>query len=255
VNEGEDPLGALVARSVGGDVKGVRAEELAVEDGIERKRLHFTRDGRMTTALFERSARGTVLEAQLLPFLARKTEHVPRVHSRGIPPPHVSLGPWLLIEDLTDAPSACEADALEVIRVKIAIERAVAADGPALRALGVPVRTPVDVVREEGGDASVEEAARELAAWPVGLVHGDLTCDRARRAERGVVVTRWAVAHLGCALLDAVHLAADLRERGRARDANAVVEHYVAESGGPEDDSLLRAAKRMDALLRAARHR
>ena len=255
MNEGEDPLGALVTRSVGGDVQGVRAEDLAVEDGIERKRLHFTRDGRATTALFERSARGTVMEAQLLPFLARKTEHVPRVHSRGIPPPHVSLGPWLLLEDLSDAPSACDSDVVEIIKVKIAIERAIAADGPALRALRVPVRTPVDVVREEGGDASAEEAARELSAWPVGLVHGDLTCARARRAERGVVITRWSMAHLGCALLDAVHLAADLRDSGRARDADAVVEHYIAESGGPDDDALLRAAKRMDALLRAARHR
>jgi hypothetical protein len=255
VNEGEDPLGALVARSVGGDVQDVRAEDLAVEDGIERKRLHFTRDGRVTTALFERSARGTVMEAQLLPFLARKTEHVPRVHSRGIPPPHVSLGPWLLLEDLSDAPSACDGDAVQIIKVKIAIERAVAADGPALRALGVPVRTPVDVVRGEGGDASAEEAARELSAWPVGLVHGDLTCERARRAERGVVITRWSMGHLGCALLDVMRLAADLRDGGRARDADAVVENYIAESGGPDDDALLRAAKRMDALLRDARHR
>ena len=254
MTEDEDPLGALVARSVGGDVQGVRSEDLAAEDGIERKRLHFTRDGRVSTVLFERSARGTVMEAQLLPFLARKTEHVPRVHSRGIPPPHVSLGPWLLLEDLSDASSACDADALEVMKVKIAIQRAVAADGPALRALGVPVRTPVDVVRAAGGDAGAEEAARELMAWPVGLAHGDLTCDRARRAERGVVITRWAMAHLGCALLDAVRLAADLRDSGRARDADAVVEHYIAESGGPDDDSLLRAAKRMDALLRAARH-
>ena len=255
MNEGEDPLGALVARSIGGDIRGVRAEELAVQDGIERKRLHFTRDGRATTALFERSARGTVMEAQLLPFLARKTEHVPRVHSRGIPPPHVSLGPWLLLEDLSDATGACDGDAVEIIKIKIAIERAVAADGPALRALGVPVRTPVDVVREEGGYASAETAARELAAWPVGLVHGDLTCERARRGAHGVVITRWSTAHLGCALLDAVHLAADLRDSGRARDADAVVEHYIAESGGPDDDALLKAAKRMDALLRGARHR
>lgn len=246
----DDPLGSLVARSVGGDVRGVSSEELAAEEGIERKRLHFTRDGRDTTALFERSARGTAVEAQLVPFLARKTDRVPRVHSRGIPPPHASLGPWLLLEDLSEAPTACDGDASDIVRAKIAVERAVAADGPALRALGIPVRTPLDVVREEGGDASAEEAARALVPWPIALVHGDLTCARARRADRGVVLVRWAGAHLGCALLDAVRLAADLRQHGRAHDADAVVELYVRESGGPVDDFLLRAAKRMDALLR-----
>jgi len=255
VTEGDDPLGSLVARSVGGEVRGVRSEDLAAEEGIERKRLHFTRDGRDTTALFERSARGIVVEAQVLPFLARKTAHVPRVHSRGIPPPHASLGPWLLLEDLSASPSACEGDVADIVRAKITIERAVAADGPALRALGVPVRTPLDLVRGEGGDAGAEEAARALSAWPVALVHGDLTCARARRTDRGVVLVRWAGAHLGCALLDAVRLAADLRGQGRARDADAVVGLYVAESGGPGDESLLRAAKRLDALLREARGR
>jgi hypothetical protein len=253
VNESADPLASLVARSVGGDVQDVHAEELVAEDGIERKRLHFIRDGRVTTAMFERSARGVVGEAQLLPFLARKTEHVPRVHARGIPPPHASLGPWLLLEDVSEAPNACEDDVIDVIRAKIAIERAVAADGPALRALGVPVRTPVAIVREERGDATADESARELAAWPVGLVHGDLTCGRARRVERGIVLTRWSMAHLGCALLDAVRFAADLRDSGRSRDADAVIERYVAESGGPVDDALLRAAKRTDTLLREAR--
>ena len=255
MSETEDPLASLVARSVGGDVQGVHAQELPAEDGIERKRLHFKRDGRVTTALFERSARGTVMEAQLLPFLARKTPHVPHVHSRGIPPPHASLGPWLLLEDVSEAPNACEDDVVDVIRAKIAIERAVAADGPALRALGVPVRGPVDVVREEGGDATALEAARELSAWPVGLVHGDLSCGRARRVERGIVLTRWSMAHLGCALLDAVCLAADLRDSGRSRDADAVIERYVAESGGPAGDALVRAARRVDAVLRDARHR
>ena len=249
MSETEDPLSSLVARSVGGDVQGVQAEDLAAEDAIERTRLRFTHDGRATTALFERSAKDAVLEAQLLPFLARKTQHVPRVHSRGIPPAHASLGPWVLLEDLGDASSACDEDAVEIIKAKIAIERSVAADAPALRALGVPVRTPVDVARAHGGDANAEEAARELNGWPVSLVHGDLICGRARRTERGVVLVRWSMSHLGCGLLDAVRLAADLRGSGRSRDADAVMDHYVAESGGPNDDALVRSAKRLDALL------
>jgi len=253
MSDGDDPLGSLVARSVGGDVQGVHAEDLPVEDGIERQRVHFTHAGRATTALFERSARGLAIEAQLLPFLARKTEHVPHVHSRGIPPAHVSLGPWLLLEDLSDAADACDGEVAEIVRAKIAIERAVAADGPALRALRVPVRTPLEVVRMQGGDANAEEAAGELAEWPVALVHGDLTCRRARRADRGVVITRWAAAHLGCGLLDAVRLASDLRGRARSREADAIIEQYVAESGGPADDALVRAAKRVDTLLRDVR--
>jgi hypothetical protein len=87
------------------------------------------------------------------------------------------------------------------------------------------------------------------------LVHGDLTCERARRADRGVVLVRWSAAHLGCGLLDAVRLAGDLRARGRRGDADAVVETYLAESGGPDDEALARAAKRLDALLRDARRR
>jgi len=69
------------------------------------------------------------------------------------------------------------------------------------------------------------------------------------------VLVRWSAAHLGCGLLDAVRLAADLRGRGRPADADAVIDLYVAESGGPNDDALVRAAKRMDALLHAASRR
>ena len=37
-------------------------------------------------------------------------------------------------------------------------------------------------------------------------------------------------------------------------DMDVVVDGYVAESGGPNDAALVRAAKRLDALLREARH-
>jgi hypothetical protein len=234
----DDPLEALVARSMGASVSDVRAETLEPEAHIERKRLHFTTDAGATAVLFERSARGAVLEAQLLPFLARKTAHVPRVHSRGIPPPNAPLGPWLLLEDLTEEPSACDDDPLDLIRAKVAIERAVANDGPALRALGIPSR-----------------AWPELAKWPISLVHGQLTCEHARRVERGVVLTRWSAAYLGCGLLDAVRLASRLRESGRDADAEAAVDLYVKESGGPADRAMLREAERVDALFRAGRER
>lgn len=248
----DDPLGALVARSVGGDVRDVRAEDLPAENEIERKRVRYTRDGRAETALFERSARGALVEAQLMPFLARKTPHVPSVHSRGIPPAHVTLGAWLLLEDLADAEGACDGDVTDIVQAKIAIERAVAADAPALRALGIPTRTPLDTVRAGGGGENAEDAARELASWPVALVHGALTCDHVRRVERGVVIVRWAAAHLGCGLLDAVQLASDVRRRARPRDADEIIGRYVAESGGPADAVFVRAAKRIDTLLRDA---
>jgi len=195
MNDSEDPLGALVARSVGGDVQGVRSEDLAVVDGIERKRLRFTRDGRDATALFERSAKGVVVEAQLLPFLARKTDHVPRVHSRGIPPSHAALGPWLLLEDLSEAALACDGDPTDVIRAKIAIERAVAADAPALRALRVPVRTPLDVVRQEGTvrkprASSLPGPLRSCTAISCASAHGAPTVVWSSSVGRPLI---WAV--------------------------------------------------------------
>ncbi len=247
----EDPLASLVARSVGGDVRDVRSEDLAADDGIERKRLHFTRDGRATALLFERGPRGMLLEAQLLPFLARKTDRVPLVRSRGIPPAHVTLGPWLLLEDLGDAPAACEGDPADIARAKAAIERAVAKDAPALKALGVVARTALDLVRGRGGDAGAEDAARRLAELPIVLVHGDLSCARAHRAGRGVVLTRWSKAYLGCGLLDAARLAADLGAQGRKREADTVIDAYVSESGLRAEDAVVRAARHVDALLRA----
>lgn len=208
-----DPLADLVSRSLGTRVESVDAEDLAAIDGVERRRLRFaTREG-ATTVLFERSPAGMTLEAQLLPFLARKSDRVPAVHARGLPPPHASLGPWLLLEDALGSPTACEGDVGEIVGAKLAIERAVANDVPALRGLGVPV------------DARPLPAA--LASLPRGLLHGDLRCAVARRLERGVVITAWARATIGCPVLDAAGLALAFEHDGRPHDAAAVHDAYA----------------------------
>src|SRR5436305_860992 len=92
--------------------------------------------GHATNNVAEYTALVMGLEVKLLRHLARKTGRVPNVHARGIPPTTVPAWPWLLIEDLLDAPRAD--DLKDIVRAKVAIEQAVAADGPALVALGVP---------------------------------------------------------------------------------------------------------------------
>ena|SRR5438105_10267907 len=174
-----DPLADLVSRSVGARVEAVQAEVLESPEGVERKRLRYTTADGPKTVIFERRSRGDVLEAQLLPFLARKTSHVPAVHSRGLPPPHAQLGPWLLIEDVFALP--WEEDWAEILRAKRAIESAVANDIPALRALGLHARD---------------------ANGPLALVHGALTPVKGYRAERGVVIVDWSHAYLGDAAAD-----------------------------------------------------
>src|SRR5207247_4995769 len=81
-----DPLADLVSRSVGRHIESVAVEALPPREGIERKRLRYDASAGPAAAIFERSPRGEALEAQLLPFLARKTDRVPIVHARGIPP-------------------------------------------------------------------------------------------------------------------------------------------------------------------------
>ena len=174
-----DPLADLVSRSIGARIESVAVEELPSRDGVERKRLRYATADGPKSAIFERSARGVTLEAQLLPFLARKTPHVPVVHSRGLPPPHVQLGPWLLLEDVLAFPA--EDDRAEILRAKRAVETAVANDVPALRALGLRAH-------ESNG--------------PLVLVHGALTRDKAFRTERGVVIVDWSHAYLGDATDD-----------------------------------------------------
>ena len=187
-----DPLADLVSRSVGARIESVAVEELSSADGVERKRLRYDTSAGPRSAIFERRARGVTLEAQLLPFLARKTAHVPAVYSRGLPPPHAALGPWLLIEDVLGSP--LETDHAAILRAKRAIEVAVANDLPALRALGVR------------GDGTT-------------LVHGALTMEKAHRTERGVVIVDWSLARLGDGEDDARTLNAPSRSDGRGGES------------------------------------
>ena len=221
-----DPLADLVSRSIGARVPSVEVDVMPSDEGIERKRLRFTTGTGPATAIFERLPRGDITEAQLLPFLARKTDRVARVHSRGLPPAHVTLGPWVLIEDVYDGAPACDGDPVEILGAKRAIEGAIAKDLPALRALGL---------RDDP-----RELPSALASAPKTLVHGDLVCDNARRLERGVVLLGWRRAFIGAAVLDAASLAADLDRAHRTKDAAAVREAYARDG----DPALLDEAER-----------
>jgi hypothetical protein len=227
--EERDPLADLVSRSIGARVPAVEVEVLFSGDAGERKRLRFVTDRGASSAVFDRAPRGEATEAQLLPLLARKTDRVPVLHSRGIPPAHVTLGPWILIEDVYAGVPGCEGDPREIVRAKLAIERAVAKDLPALRALGV---------REVTG------MPEPLASAPRVLLHGELVCANAWRVERGVVLTGWRRAALGPAALDVARLSLDLERSGRRSDGAAVRDVYVAESGEAGAAELFDAAAR-----------
>lgn len=221
-----DPLAELVSRSIGASVRSVEAEDLPGEDGVERKRLRFATTAGSSSAIFERLPRGETTEAQLLPFLARKTDRVPVLHARGIPPPHVSLGPWVLIEDVYAGALGCDGDPVEIVEAKHAIEAAVTKDLPALRALGL---------RDDP-----RPLPPSLAEAPRTLVHGQLSCANARRVSRGVVLVGWRRAFLGAAILDIAALALDLDRAGRPKDASAV-RHAVSAHA---DVALLEDAER-----------
>ena len=225
-----DPLADLVSRSIGARVPSVEVEVLASGETGERKRLRFRTASGASSAIFDRAPRGETTEAQLLPFLARKTDRVPVVHSRGIPPAHVTLGPWILIEDVLAGEDACVGDVSDIVRAKLAIERAVANDLPALRALGLK--------------EAPEELPTSLAAAPRALVHGGLRCVAARRVGRGVVLIDWRRAGIGAGVLDAATLALDLERAGRQSDALAVRDCYIAESGLADASGLFAAAAR-----------
>lgn len=248
----------MVARALGAEVSDARSEPLGTHDGVEVERVRFVRGGEEGSLLFERLAPRHALEAQLLPFLARKTDRVLAVHARGVPRPVTPAPPWLLLEDQHEAATACDRDPGEIVEAKLAVERAVARDVPALRALGVAERPPAALAREiadatadrpEVG-AEAHEAARRLARWPVALVHGDLVCANAVTTDRGVVLRRWGRAYLGCALLDVVRLVSDLVRRGDAVRGIGLTRAYAERLGLVLPTEVLRGAEKLDRLAR-----
>lgn len=255
---GADPLRAMVSRALGADVAEAHSEPLGADDGVEAERVRARlADGTVRSLLLERLAPRHALEAQLLPFLARKTDRVPAVHARGIPRPVAPAPPWVLAEDLADAPRACDGDPVAILDAKIAVERAVEHDVPALRALGVPERTPADIAeqiaRAAGEPGMAEEArgsARRIATWPVALVHGGLRCANAVTTDRGVVLRRWGRAYLGCALLDVVRLVADLVEHDDAVRGIGLSRTYAERLGIVLPTEVLRGAEKLDRLAR-----
>ena len=233
----------------------MRSEIVKRDPHVELERVRFMADGVERSLVLKRVPQGRDLEVHLLPLLARKSAHVPRVHSRGIPPPAVPAKRWLLLEDWIEAPGACDVDPREIVAAKVAIERAVAADGPALRALGVPVLPPAAIAELAPPDlaADAAEAARRLADWPQVLVHGDLSCANTFLVDGEVRIGEWRWAHLGCALLDVARLTADLVTRGEAVLGIALSRVY----GGLVDRQIgtdeLRAAELLERVV--ARHR
>jgi hypothetical protein len=214
-----DPLTSFIARSLRADVTDVREEIIQDTTEAELDRVHFTQDGAHRTLIVKRVPPHDSLEVKVLPHLARKTDRVPSVHARGIPPATAAGWPWLLIEDLLDAPGALDLEA--IVRAKVAVERAVAADGPALVALGVP------------------RIARRgpLAEWPEVIVHGDLTRKTAVLTDRGVVLTEWRHASLGSGLTDIVRLARDA-----AAPVRPLAELYAREVDHVLTDEALRSS-------------
>ena len=218
-----DPLTSFIGRSLRAEVSEVSEEIVQDTTEAEIDRVRFIQDGERRSLVVKRVPPHTSLEVKLLPHLARKSDRVPIVYARGIPPVTVAAWPWLLIEDLLDAPAACD-DLDAIVRAKVAVEQAVRMDGPALGALGVPR------LGRQG----------PLADWPEVLVHGALGCVYAVRTGRGVVITEWRHASLGCGLLDIVRLARDA-----GVDVRPLAALYADASGHRLDGKAIGAAEEL----------
>jgi len=247
----QDPLTAFVSRSLRADVSDVRSELVAKNALMEIERIRFSQEGIERSLALKRVPPGDSLEVQLLPFLARKTDRVPRVLSRGLPPPAVPAWPWVMTEDVLDTTSACHEDPRAIVLTKVAIERAVAVDGPALNALGVKTITPVDLVEraveraatDRPVDAEARAAATALAHLPTVLCHGELACTHARLTARGVVIVEWRRAYLGCGLLDIAQLSDEVRHFTGEDPEDRLFEYYGELTGNTVTKEMARAAR------------
>lgn len=214
-----DPLTSFISRSLRAEVRDVREEVLPGTSDGDRSRVTYDQAGTRRSLIVKRVPKDRSVEVTLLPHLARRTDRVPIVYARGIPPAAAAGRPWLLLEDLPDGAAGPELEA--IVDAKVAVERAVAHDGPALVALGVP--------RLDRPGA--------LAEWPEVLVHGALVRANAVSAERGVVLTEWGHAALGPGLIDVVSLARDARVPARR-----LAERYAMALGRSLSDAALEAA-------------
>jgi hypothetical protein len=255
----QDPLTSFVARSLRADVSGVRSELVAKNALMEIERIRFSQEGVERSLALKRVPPDDSLEVQLLPFLARKTDRVPRVLSRGIPPPAVPAWPWVMTEDVLDTTSACHEDPRAIVLTKVAIERAVAADAPALNALGVRTMTPERLVEraveraatDRPVDAEARAAAAVLSHLPTVLCHGELACTHARLTPRGVIIVEWRRAYLGCGLLDIAQLSDDVRVFSGEDPVDKLLDFYGELTGNTVTKEMARASRLVNQVGRA----
>jgi len=254
----QDPLAAFVSRSLRADVTDVRSELVAKNALMEVERIRFSQEGVARSLALKRVPPDDSLEVQLLPFLARKTDRVPRVLSRGIPPSTVPAWPWVMTEEVLDTTSACHEDPRAIVLTKVAIERAVAPDGPALNALGVKTTTPVQLVERAAERAATDRpvdvearaAATALAHLPIVLCHGELACTHARLTARGVIIVEWRRAYLGCGLLDIAQLTDDVRLFSGEDPGDRLFDYYGELTGNTITKEMARASHLVNQVTR-----
>jgi hypothetical protein len=256
----QDPLTAFVARSLRAEVADVRSELVAKNALIEVERIRFSQEGVERSLALKRVPPDDSLEVQLLPVLARKTDRVPHVLSRGVPPPAAPAWPWVMTEDFLDTTSACHEDPRAIVLTKVAIERAVATDAPALKALGVKTLGPAELVEraleraatDRPLDVEARAAATALAHLPTVLCHGELACTHARLSARGVILMEWRRAYLGCGLLDIAQLTEDVSRFTGEDPRDRLSEYYGELTGITVTKEMARASRLVNQVARTA---